>query len=499
MTISTAIEPSAVARAVGIKTSFKDLRNGRIALLLQRVAIVGQGSSAVSYPLAKNATLTTAADVGAVYGLGSPLHLAALQLRPVNGDGIGSIPMTIYPLEDAGSGVAATGTITPSGTVTTQASYVVKINNFPSIPFVVAVGASVADMCASITAAVNGATDLPVLATDNTTDVTLTAKWAGTSGNDIKAVVEGSATSGAVFTVAATSGGLVNPDVDDALNQIGDVWETLIVNCLEVGDTASLAKYATFGEGRWGALTRKPCVVFTGAAPADLATAITVPDSRKSDRTNSQLVSPGSDDLPLVIAARQVARIAKRANESPAYDYGSLDATGLTAGADGDQWLFTERDAAVKGGSSTIEVKDGVVNLSDTVTFYHPDGDPYPAYRYVVDIIKLQNIIYNLNLIFETDEWNGAPLIPDGQATVNRDAKTPSAAVAAVAAMIDSLALEAIISDPAAAKEATVAEIDSQNPKRLNLSTTVQLSGNTNILSIDLDFGFYFGGVATAA
>ena len=37
------------------------------------------------------------------------------------------------------------------------------------------------------------------------------------------------------------------------------------------------------------------------------------------------------------------------------------------------------------------------------------------------------------------------------------------------------------------------AEIDSQNPKRLNVSTTVKLSNNTNIISVDLNFGFNFG------
>ena len=125
--------------------------------------------------------------------------------------------------------------------------------------------------------------------------------------------------------------------------------------------------------------------------------------------------------------------------------------------------------------------------------FYHPVGEPIPAYRHVVDIVKLQNILFNLDLIFATPEWDGAPLIPDDQPTVNRTAKKPKMARAAVASMLDSLGLNAIISDPETAKANTQAEIDSQNPKRLNLVTTVQLSGNTNIISVDLDFGFFFG------
>ena len=206
-----------------------------------------------------------------------------------------------------------------------------------------------------------------------------------------------------------------------------------------------------------------------------------------------------SNDLPFVVAARQLARIAPLANNNPAHDYGSQDATGLTPGADGDQWTYLDRDEAVKKGSSTTEVKDGVINISDTVTFYHPSGDPIPAYRFVVDIVKLQNIIFNLDLIFATKAWDGAPLIPDDQATVNRDAKKPKTAVAAVASMLDSLGLNALISDPETAKANTMAAINDQNPKRLDVVTTVQLSGNTNIISATLEFGFFFGGQAVVS
>jgi len=102
-------------------------------------------------------------------------------------------------------------------------------------------------------------------------------------------------------------------------------------------------------------------------------------------------------------------------------------------------------------------------------------------------------------LIFAVAEWDGAPLIPDDQPTVNRTAKKPKMAVAAVASMLDSLGLNAIISDPETAKANTFAEIDSGNPKRLNLVTTVQLSGNTNIISVDLQFGFFFGTATVVA
>jgi hypothetical protein len=73
------------------------------------------------------------------------------------------------------------------------------------------------------------------------------------------------------------------------------------------------------------------------------------------------------------------------------------------------------------------------------------------------------------------------------------EAKKPKQAKAAIFALIDNLAELAIISDPKTAKKNTTAVINSQNPDRLDVKVPVQISGNTDIISIDLEFGFFFG------
>ncbi|MEG1884836.1 MAG: hypothetical protein RR182_01010 [Alistipes sp.] len=492
MAISSAVDLSAVARVVGIQTIYRNLRNSSVAILPQRLAIVGQGGSDAIFSTDKR-QVTSASEAGSIYGYGSPIHLAVKQLLPINGDGVGSIPVTIYPLTDNGSGVASVGEITPTGTQLESAAYRAVINGIKSEQFVISAGAAIATVTAAIATAINAVLDMPVKATSTATKVTLTSKWKGQSANGIYIQISGSTTAGVTFALTQPTGGLVNPTVDAALAKVGNVWETLVLNCLNISDTAALDAYSTFGTGRWGALTRKPLVVFSGNTEVSATTATTLTDARKTDRTNVQLVSPGSVDLPFVVAARQLARIAIVANENPPCDYGRQQATGLNPGADGVQWDFVTRDMAVKKGSSTVEVRDGVVELSDVVTFYHPTGEEVPAYRYVCDIVKLQNIIFNVDLIFATKEWDGAPLIPDDQPTVNSRAKKPKMAVAAISSLADSLGLEAIISDPTFTKKNTFAQISTNNPKRLDVSTTVKLSGNTNILSIDLNFGFYFG------
>jgi len=493
-----AIDNSVVARVVGIDVEFATFEQGNVFFLPQRAIIVGQGSETVTYattPL----QISDAQTAGETYGFGSPIHLAAKELYPVNGDSIGSVPVTVYPLQKDGAAVVAAGDITPVGAQTTTASYRVRISGVLSNAFTLAAGDTVADAVAAIVTAINGVLDMPVVATDNaSTVVDLTAKWLGLSGNDINIAVEG-VEEGIVFGVTQPAGGLVNPDVDDALANIGSVWETMVVNCFEPTDAATLNKYQVFADPRWGDDANnpdvtKPLVVITGEPEADLTTAELVTANRTTDRVNVIYGVPGSSNLPLQIAARAVARMARVANNNPPQDYAGQIINFIEQGTVSDFLTFPERDRAVKAGLSTVELEDGLINMSDTVTPFRPDGDPTPAYRYVVDIAKLQNIIYNVSLIFRADEWNGAPLIPDDQPTVNPTAKKPKDAVSALSVLSDNLGLNAIISDPEFSKANTTAAIDSQNPKRLNVIYPVKLSGNTNIIDVGLKFGFFFGG-----
>ncbi len=489
------IDQSARASALGIGTEYKDLREGSARYLPQRIALFAQGASATDYALDKWES-TSAAAAGARYGYGSPIHLALMQLQPANGDGVGTIPVTVYPLEDAYEGVAATGRITPTGTQTASASYRVRVSGILSAPFTILTTDNVAAIVDKIVAAINAILEMPVIATDATTYAAIEAKWAGVSGNDIYLEVLGDDTLGVTFAFVQPTGGLLNPSVDAALELVGEKWETLGLNCSTLADTDALDAFQTFGEGRWDDLVRKPWVVFVGSTEATYATAVAVSDARTDDRVNAQLVAPGSVNLPFVVAARQLARIAAVANNNPPTGYKAQRATGLLPGDDGDQWDYTTRDLAVKAGSSTVEVKDGVINIADVVTFYHPTGEEPPAYRYVVTIIKLQNCLYNFDAEFSKAEWAAAPLIGDDDATVNPNAKQPKMAKAKANQILEALGDAAIIAGVKAAKKKTTAVINADNPDRLDLGVEFPVSGNTNIVNVALVFGFNFGGSA---
>ena len=495
-----AIDATAVARVTGIKTQYKDLRGTVAAQLPQHIAVFAPGSSDVAYSTKKFQALSHE-QVGRTLGWGSLAHLIVRELLPSDGrEGVGTIPVTVFPLEDAYEAVAATGAITPTGTPTKSAECRVRIGGYLSAPFAILKDETVQSICTKIQNAITGVLYMPVKAESDATKVDLTAKWAGPTGNDITIEVIGEVP-GVDFAVSAMSGGLLNPDVSGALAQIGDVWITMGINGLNVEDTTTLDAFQTFGgepgtettagSGRWNPLINKPLVVFVGNTKTDPSDATTEVSTRVTDCVNVQLVAPGSPMLPAVAAARQVARIARLANNTPAHDYGSQQADGIIPGSDGDQWDYTAREFAVTNGSSTSVVSGGRVTISDVVTPYRPQGEEPPPYRFVVDIVRLQNIIYNVALRFNTPEWDGAPLVNDEDVVTEPTAKKPKFAKALVGQVLEGLGKLAIITDVAESKQQTQAYV--AGPKRLAIKVPTKLSGNTNIKDITIEWGFLFG------
>jgi phage tail sheath gpL-like len=587
------VDQSAIARVLGIETSYVDLRNGNTRFLPQQIALFAQGATASTYSSDRwEASGSDAA--GKRYGYGSPIHLAMLELMPPNGNGVGTIPVTVYPLSDADGATAAAGSITPSGTATATKSYKVKVSGILSNGFTIAAGAiDVTEVCRVMGEAIQDIAKMPVLVdwtygspsagscqqgtggttgdgtvtglavtagespvpgvwtltctaaatdsgtfelvdpngvvvdsaitvavaetncgglaftvADGTTDyavgnyflltvsataVEVEAKWAGETGNDIVLEVIDELED-LTFTIVQPTGGATNPTVDAAIAKVGSRWETLALNALNYDDTTALDTFQTWGEGRWAETVMKQLAVIVGNTEESRGTATVITSARTDDRINVQVVCPGSPNLPFVVAANTLARVAVMANNNPPTDYGALPLTGIEAGDDSVQWLDPDRNAAIRAGSSTIEVHDGVPQIGDIVTMYAPEGESPPGYRFLVDIIKLQNVSYNLQIEFGSLEWAGAPLIADRQPTRNENARRAKDATGRIWGILDGLAKDAILADYATAKEGSYAVINSQNARRLDMTVLCPLSGNTTIKSIALKFGFNYGG-----
>lgn len=585
------IDEATIARVVGITTRYKPRRGGRANLLPQRILVIAQGDSDVVYSTDKVTGLTPA-EVGQTFGFGSPAHLIYRKLYPTTGGGVGSIPVSLIPLQDHSGGQAAKGEISVTGARTANGTHRVRVSGIRSEPFVIRAGATTEEVYAAMGQAIQAVLHMPVRVlydygapsatpdggntgdgtvtavsvtgaplpgkynlvcieavtdggkfaltgpngeviaddlnlnagagqstqfdvgglqftiTDGATDfaegdaielevpcnaIELEAKWKGDSGNDLRIAIEGDPL-GLTFAITQPTGGLLNPSIEPALAKIGDVWETLVINALGIRDTDALDALLEEGIRRWGTTVKKPFVAFVGQTSPAVQEATAISSQRSNDLVNAQIPAPGSEELPFVVAARGVARIAVVANENPPLPYAGQKLDGIAPGALSVQWDHETRDRALRGGCSTVELVNDTLELSQVVTFYAPPGETPPGFRFVRDIVKLQNILFNLGLIFEGDAWKPSVLIPDDQDSTNPRARRPRNAVTDIRAMIDLLALEAIIADPETAKEGVSATISSSNPNVLlvDLSDAL-LSSAADVVGIDLQFGFYVG------
>jgi phage tail sheath gpL-like len=479
---------SAISRVTGVNVEYRNFNTGSGGFLPQRLALFGAGNADAQYSLEKYEAAGSADAIAKRYGYGSPIHLAARQLFPAGGGGA-IFPVTVYPLRPPGDATAAAGAIEVSGIPAAAGSGVVRIGGIEA-EFPIAKGAAATEILTAVKTAINTKLEMPVAAgTIADGELPVTAKWKGETGNEIKIKVS-TELEGPAFGITAMSGGSLDPDVEPALAAIGQIWETVILSCFSWKKTGRLDQYQLFCEGRWGELEKKPCLAAHGCTD-DYAARTAVTDLRKNDYANFLIQSTGSDELTFVIAARGLVNdIMSNANSNPPLGY-SGKLTGLAAGPDEAQENYQTRNNAVMKGASTNIKTGSAAELNDVITFYHPDGEAIPSRRYVVDLVKLMNVVFNVRMVLEADEKKGAPLVSDATPTANPRAVQPKMVKTELMNLANSLSRAAIIQEPEFTKENLAVKIDSSNPKRLNVQYPVKLSGNVEVTSADIYFGFY--------
>ncbi|HEY3500678.1 MAG TPA: hypothetical protein VGK73_38560, partial [Polyangiaceae bacterium] len=173
------IDASIGSSQTSVTTTHRDFRAGGVQYLPQRIVILAQGATGMVYSTEKWQA-TGAEAGGSKYGWGCPIHSTLLELMPTDGrEGVGGIPVTVLPLVDDGSGVAANGQIVPSGTATVQSSYRARIGGVLSRAFVIGtaalVTAELTKACRAIHDAIDAVLEMPVEVTYDYGTVTAAA------------------------------------------------------------------------------------------------------------------------------------------------------------------------------------------------------------------------------------------------------------------------------------------------------------------------------------
>lgn len=494
---------STIASAVAIGVEQNSRQSSTTAALPQQIAVVGAGSSDVTYTTDPR-KISTATEAGNIYGYGSTLHLVAQQL--FNGaDRLRGQTVTFYPVQEPTGGAAATYEIEITGTSTQTAQLILSVGDY-RYSVAVPVNATATEINPVLINAINGDLDNPFLAeevsaaeeggSEESTKVLLTAKTKGAWINDLVVSLEGQVDGLTIITTdLGTGAGFI--DVSAALPLFGTSWQTILINTSTVEDTTTLNEIQNFGESRWDPLIKKPFVSILGNNITDQNSLRTITDSRRSDRINILVSVPGSNSIPVQIATNTAIIAGNTYDNNPANSAEGQILKNISAGSDSVQPQFAERDLNTKSGLSSTEVDSGSVKLSDFVTMFHPSGESDPAYRYVVTIIKLMNVEYPIDQIFKRPDWAGAPLVDD--TTVTRQsvgAKSPKDARADVLAVCERLKENGIINDDLTTlNENMLVEISPTNPNRINIILPITLSGNFKQADITIQFQFLVGGV----
>lgn len=501
--MSDAVGSERVSRIVGYKFSKGDFRETS-PNLPQRIAILSEANTANQSGLSTDGVeVTSAQQAGELYGYGSPIHMIMRILRPVSGSRVGGIPTIVYAQAEPGGAAAKVMILTPTGTATASTTHYVKIAGRSGIDggsyaINVTLGDNVAAITAKIYNAVNAVLGAPVIAVDNSTDVEFTTKWAGLTANDVTVTVDDNGTpAGITYAVVVDTAGSGSPTVTAALNKFGEEWVTIGVNGYGL-NTDIMAELEAFNgipdpdapTGRYAGEIMKPFIAITGTT-ADDSSAVT--DARKANVTIAMAPAPLSSGLHFEAAANMCCLFARQAQDNPHLDVsGQFYPDMPTPTSIGSMASYSNRDAFVKKGLSTVNLVAGKYQVMDFVTTYHPVGEIPPQYRYCRNLNIDFNVRYGYYLLEQIN-------VVDHAIANNNDIVSASNVIKPkqwkqiVDNYADDLELRALIVDSEFMQDSITVDISVDNPDRLEVFFRYKRSGYTRIVSTTAEAGFNFG------
>lgn len=500
---SDAVGTERVSSIVGYKIT-KGNFNNSTPNLPQRVAILGEANHANQTGLVTDATqITSAQQAGELYGFGSPIYATARILFPVNGGGIGGIPVYVYAQAAASGAGTHRVDVAVSGVATGNATHTVVIAGREGVDggrydFQVATGDTADDITAKMTDAVNNVLGSPMSAADGTYELMLTSKWRGASASGLTVSIEDNDEAvGITYTPTVVQTGIGTPSITAALTSFGTNWNTIVLNTYGTVTSImdALEDYngipdPTTPTGRFTGTIMRPFLALTGSV-ADNPSTIT--DSRLDDVTIAICPAPLSKGLPLEAAANMCVLFARKSQDNPHLDVlDSYYPDMPTPDSIGTMADYNNRDSYVKKGCSTVDLVNGKYQVKDFVTTYHPVGEVPPAYRYCRNLMLDFNVYFGYYLLEQLYVVGKTIASNDDVVGVTGVIK-PRDWKGIVDSYASDLALRALITDAAFMQDSIDVDLSTTNPDRLETFFRYKRSAVARIVSTTAEAGFNFG------
>jgi phage tail sheath gpL-like len=341
------------------------------SILPYEALLIGSMRSTGSATASVLVRVTSVAQARTLFGAGSQLHLMVRAFFENNK----VIPLYCIPLADHASGVAATKTLTYSGTATEDGTFYLYVGGKR-----IAVAVSSGDAATAVASAANAAfaliQDLPMGSGVSSAVQTLTALNDGVEGNDIDVRFNYNETekfpSGISCAIATGTSGATNPDITSAITAMGDRWFQII--CMAYQDTTNVGLLEDELEDRFGELRQIPGQAYI-AINKTVGNAVTYGEARNSPHLRI-CDFYGIPWTTFEWASAWCAVESLSAQEDPALPLFNQRIRGLGAlpPAHSAQRIITENDQLLHAGISTFKSEGGKLYIQRSITAYQTNA-----------------------------------------------------------------------------------------------------------------------------
>lgn len=472
---------------------YAEVDNSRAGYFQQqnRTLIIGQKLVAGTAPANIPVFCSSQDQARSLFGIGSMLDRMVGAYR--QNDQFGEV--WCLPLDDNGSGVQATGTVTVTGPATGSGTINLYIAG-QRIQVPVVSGDSANTIATAINAAINANTSLPVTSAVASAVVTMTARHRGELGNDIQVSVNylgslgGETTpAGVGVAVVAMSGGTTNPVLTTAIANLSDeIYDYVIHPYVDATSLNALGTYFDDVTGNWSYAKQLYGGGFT--ARRGTVSALVTAGTSRNDQHMSTLGFNGSPTPAYEVAAMYGAQCAKSLSIDPARPLQTLPLVGMLAPPVTSRFSLTERNTLLFSGMATSYVESGVVRIERAVTNYRQNtfGQADPSYLDVETLFTLAYVLrslrYRITQKFPRHKLaNDGTRFGDGQAIV-----TPKIIRAELLASYAELENIGLVENRDAFAANLIVERSPTDPNRVNVSYPPDLVNQLRIFAVLAQF-----------
>ncbi|MCY1008520.1 phage tail sheath subtilisin-like domain-containing protein [Nannocystis pusilla] len=426
--------------------------------------------------------ITGPSDGAGYFGHGSQLAHMCEGFKNANPSG----ELYAVALDEDAAGVAATNTITVTGTAT-EAGSIPLIAGGRRINAPVAKGDVQNTIAASIKAAFDTDVDLPFSSSVALNVVTNAARHKGASGNSLSIVHSYYAgqklPAGVTLAITAFSGGTTDPDVTDALAALGGEYYYSIVT--PYTDDGNMDILEAELETRYGPMVAKPGQGL--AALRDTYAASQTYGNGRNSPFSNVLATSLSPTPPWVCAA--ILAGVEAAENDPARPRQNVKLPGMLPPLVGDRFDSLQRNLLLLDGMSTYYVETGECFLERLVcTYQTKNGIADPSYHDIETMRTLAYLRHSLKARFQL-KYPQAKLANDGTTFgAGQVVVTPKLARGEILALFDEWERDGLVENKAQFKAQLIVERNANNPNQLDIFLPPDLINQLRVTAARMGF-----------